>query len=395
MKRVGYLFEKLYDMDNLLLSEKMSIKPNTNKRQLKRYQENRQELLNKLQSDIKNHTLQLNGYKEVKIYEHKWRTISISPLYPDKIFQNALLNIIKPILSKSFISKIYSCIEGRGILKAHKDLCKYLRNKQETKYCLSLDIVHFYENIDNEILKQKLRDKIKDEEFLRSLNNYIDLSKGVVLGSSPSAYLANFYLSDFDHFVKEVLKVKYYQRYCDNIIILSDNKDYLRSIFFTIRDYLKINVHLDVKSNYQIFPIDDRGIDFIGYRFYHTHIKIRNRIKYKFKRLISRFKINKIPIEDYSKRVQAYFGWLKYCNSKNLFKFIEDKYNVHFSNFKGVKVLIRQNKGLTIKVLDVLKYSKYYKICFIFNHRDYFIKSTNSNLFKYIITKKTPFYLCL
>lgn len=258
-----------------------------------------------------------------------------------------------------------------------------------------MDIVHFYENIDNEILKYKLRDKIKDKEFLKSLYNYIDLSKGVVLGSSPSAYLANFYLSDFDHFVKEVLKVKYYQRYCDNIIILSNDKDYLRSIFFTIRDYLKINVHLDVKSNYQIFPVDDRGIDFIGYKFYYTHIKIRNRIKYKFKRLINRFKMNKVPIEDFNKRVQAYFGWLKYCNSKYLFKFIEDKYNVHFSNFKGTKVLIRQIKEITIKVLDVLKYSKYYKICFIFNHRDYFVKSSNSNLFNYIKANKTLFYLYL
>lgn len=393
MKRTGNLFEKLYDMNNLLLAEKMAIKPNTNKKQLIYYKEHKEELLLKLQSDIKNKILKLKGYKERKIYEHKWRTISVSPLYPDKIFQNALLNVLKPVLLKDFISKIYSCIKGRGILKAHRDLCKYLKNKEKTKYCLSIDIVKFYPNINNELLKTKLRRKIKDESFLQVLDYYIDLSNGVVLGDSPSAYLANYFLSDFDHYIKEILKVKYYLRYCDNIIILGDDKKYLRKLLLFIIKYLRENYKLDIKNNYQIFPVNSRGIDFVGYRFFHTYVKIRKGIKIKFKRLLFRFYNHKISYSKFYKRIQAYLGWLKYCNSKHLFKCIEDKYNIHFSNFKGTKILIRYLKNLKIKVLDIIKYSKYYKICFTFNSKSYYICTQNKKLINYITQIKTPCYL--
>lgn len=64
--------------------------------------------------------------------------------------------------------------------------------------------------------------------------------------------------------------------------------------------------------NYQVFLIEKRGIDFIGYKFYCTHILLRDSIKRRF---IIMMRKNRNQ-----KSINSYMGWLKYCNSINLQK---------------------------------------------------------------------------
>ena len=125
-----------------------------------------------------------------------------------------------------------------------------------------------------------------------------------------SQIFANFYLSYFDHWIKEKIKIKYYFRYADDIVILSDNKQYLHKVLFDIKSYLDNNLKLTVKNNYQIFPVDKRGIDFIGYIFRHSHILLRKSIKQNFARMIKNNK-NKQSIASYK-------GWTMHCDGKNL-----------------------------------------------------------------------------
>ena len=80
----------------------------------------------------------------------------------------------------------------------------------------------------------------------------------------------------FDRWIKQVLKIKYYYRYCDDIVILHPDKDYLRYCLQEIEKYLADNLKLKVKRNWQIFPVEARGIDFIGYVFYHDRTLLRN-----------------------------------------------------------------------------------------------------------------------
>ena len=69
---------------------------------------------------------------------------------------------------------------------------------------------------------------------------------------------------------------------------------------------------LEIKHNYQIFPVDIRGIDFVGYVFRHTHILLRKSIKQNFARMIAKRKNNQ--------SIASYSGWAKHCDSKNLLK---------------------------------------------------------------------------
>ena len=184
-----------------------------------------------------------------------------------------------------------------------------MRDIDNTTYCLKIDIKKFYPNVDNNILKQLLRKKFKDDDLLILLDEIIDSNKGLPIGNLLSQYFGNFYLNYFDHWLKEELKLKNIFRYCDDIVILGNNKDDLRIILNKIKDYLQINLKLEL-SNHQIFPIKSRGIDFLGYVIYHDCVYLRKSIKLDWIKMIKYNRNNKSII--------SYNGWLKYCNSINL-----------------------------------------------------------------------------
>ena len=222
------------------------------------------------------------------------------------------MNVLEPIFVASFTADTYSCIKGKGIHAAVYALRRALKDVPGTQYCLKLDIRKFYPSIDNVILKQQLRRKFKDEELLSLLSGIIDSAAGLPIGNYLSQYFSNFYLTPFDHWLKQDKRVKYYFRYADDIVILSDNKAYLHKLLSDIREYLTTKLNLNVKDNYQVFPVAARSIDFVGYRFYHTHTLLRKSIKKNFVRMIARRK-NKASIASYN-------GWLKHCDSRNLRK---------------------------------------------------------------------------
>lgn len=144
------------------------------------------------------------------------------------------------------------------------------------------------------------------------LDEIIDSANGVPIGNYLSQYFANFYMAYFDHWIKEVKRVKYYFRYADDLVIFSGDKESLHKLLAEIREYLEYHLRLTVKDNYQIFPVDARGLDFVGYKFFHTHTLLRKRIK---KRFIKMLKNNKND-----KSIASYKGWLLHCNSKHLLK---------------------------------------------------------------------------
>lgn len=55
--------------------------------------------------------------------------------------------------------------------------------------------------------------------------------KGVPIGNYLSQFFANVYLNNIDHWAKEVLRLKYYYRYCDDIVILGNNQKTLYKIY--------------------------------------------------------------------------------------------------------------------------------------------------------------------
>ena len=312
MKRINNLYEKIISIENLHLADSIARKGKSNQYGIIIHDRSREENILQLHEWLQTKTYKTSEYTTFKIYEPKEREIFRLPYLPDRIVHHAVMNILEPIFVNTFTSNTYSCIKKRGIHAAASAVKSSLQDIPGTQFCLKLDIRKFYPNVDHDILKSLLRKKIKDKDLLWLLDEIIDSASGIPIGNYLSQYFANFYLTYFDHWIKEVMQVKYYFRYADDLVILSDNKPYLHQLLSDIRNYLQVNLKLVVKDNYQIFPVEARGIDFVGYVFYHTHTRLRKTIKKNFARMIAN---NKNP-----QSIASYNGWAAHCNSKHLLK---------------------------------------------------------------------------
>lgn len=310
MKRVNNLFEQICSIENLVLADQKARKGKSKQYGVQAHDKNRHDNILSLHAMLINKTYRTSPYSVFKIYEPKEREIFRLPYFPDRITHHAVMNILEPVFVSTFTADTYSCIKGRGIHKAFYKLKSVLRDEPGTKYCLKLDVKKFYPNIDHDILKSLLRRKLKDPDLLWLLDEIIDSTEGVPIGNYLSQYFANFYLTYFDHWIKEVKKVKYYFRYADDLVILSSSKEELHKLLSEIRIYLTEKLNLSVKENYQVFPVASRGIDFLGYVFFHSHIRLRKRNKKAFARAVARG----ASVES----IASYKGWTTHCDSKNL-----------------------------------------------------------------------------
>lgn len=312
MKRKSDLYKHIVSLDNLQIADKKAMKGKLQQPGVIAHLQQPEADLLQLQEMLLNKTYKTSPYKKFIIYEPKEREIYRLPYFPDRITHHAIMNVLEPVFVRSFIAQTYSCVKGRGIHGAARGVLAALRDIPGTQYCLKFDIKKFYPNINHDILKQLLRRKFKDNDLLWLLDEIIDSTEGIPIGNYLSQYFANFYLTYFDHWLKEDKAVKYYFRYADDIVILADNKPYLHALLADIRNYLDTELKLNVKQNYQVFPVEARGIDFVGYVFYHTHTRLRKSIKQNFARMLANNKNNK--------SIASYNGWATHCDSKNLMK---------------------------------------------------------------------------
>lgn len=319
MKRYNNLFDKIVSLDNLYEADKKARRQKSHRPEVMLFDKNKDKLLLDLQRKLINGEYETSEYYVFKIYEPKEREIFKLPYYPDRIVHHAIMNIMEPIWVSAFIKGTYSCIRKRGIHKALRDVKFALKDEINTQYCLKLDIRKFYPSIDHDILKTIIRKKIKDKRLLSLLDEIIESAQGVPIGNYLSQFFANLYLTYLDHWIKEQKKVRYYFRYADDIVILGGDKQQLRDLFYDIQDYLNNKLKLNFKDNWQIFKVDSRGIDFVGYRVFHTHTLLRKRIKKRFCKKIN--KLNKkqnLDKDTYKQKICSYIGQIKYCNGRNL-----------------------------------------------------------------------------
>lgn len=310
MKRIGNLYDKICDIRNLELADDLAARGKMKKYAVIKHRVKQDMNLLKLQNMLLDKTYQTSRYEVFTIFEPKEREIYRLPYFPDRIAHHAIMNVLEPIFVSTFTADTYSCIKRRGIHKAMRSVRKSLKDVERTQYCLKLDIIKFYPSVDHDILKSLLRKKFKDQNLLWLLDEIIDSAPGLPIGNYLSQYLANFYLTYFDHWIKEQKGVQYYFRYADDIVILSQDKETLHRLLFALREYLQDNLKLYIKRNYQIFPVSSRGIDFVGYRLYHTHVLLRKSIKKRFAKAVRNVKSRK--------SIASYKGWTKHADCINL-----------------------------------------------------------------------------
>jgi RNA-directed DNA polymerase len=319
MKRINDLYKQIYSYDNLLLAHNRARKGKGHYKEVELINSDPEKYLLQIQTNLINKTYKTSNYDVLERMEgRKIRVIHKLPYFPDRIVHHAIMNVVGDLWVKTLIRDTYQSIKGRGVHLAMKRIVGNMG--KDTKYCLKIDITKYYPSVDNEILKGIIRKKIKDSNLLWLLDEIIDSTKGLPIGNYLSQIFGNLYLSGFDHWIKEQKRIKYYYRYCDDCIFLSDSKMELHKLKTEVVSYLRCNLKLEVKGDWQIFPIDSRGIDFLGYKFYTTHTLIRKSIKTDFSKKISMIRRNwtNLTYFEVINRIKSYSGWMQHANCYNL-----------------------------------------------------------------------------
>lgn len=278
MKRYGFLYEDIVSVENC----KKAIIEAARHKHKRNYVSIVLNNLDECSKELSKRLIELNFTSPYRLKEiedglsHKRRTIQIPKFFPDQCAHHAIIQVLKPIIMKS--SYYWSCanIENRGIDRASKGM-ERATIKDKVKYCAKMDIKKFYPSVPNDKLKAFIRTKIKDKKALAIIDKVIDTNEGLPIGNFTSPWFAEWYLQRLDHFIKEELKVKYYVRYADDIVLMGNNKRKLHNVVNKISNYLKDELGLQMKNNYQVFPISKRKIDFIGRCYGVGYTTIRKR----------------------------------------------------------------------------------------------------------------------
>ena len=320
MKRVGNLWENIIDIDNIKNAIDLSIINKKETKIRKTISTEKDFFAEKIYDILKSqkHVFTIN--KSFEINEPKQRIIDCPPYYPDRIIHHALMNVIKPILLKRFIFDTYGAIKNKGIHKLSNKLFRVLKTYDNMGYFLKIDIKKFYQNINNDILKTQYRKIIKCKKTINLIDNIIDAhSNGLPIGSLVSQYSGNLYLSWFDRYVKEELRIKHYFRYMDDMVFLFETKEIAKLNQRKIKEYIQNELLLEINSSEKLAPINC-GIDFVGYVFYKTHYRLRKSIKIRMRRRINSLLKNNVSDVVFKRKTASYFGWAKKCFGRNLIR---------------------------------------------------------------------------
>lgn len=310
-------------MDNIREAHRSARRGKAHYKEVKMVDANPEKYFGIIQQQLKAKTYKTSQYTVfTRRDQGKERVIYRLPYFPDRIVHHCIMQAVEPIWSKVFIRDTYSSLKNRGVHDGVRRIHKALAIDHDgTKYCLKMDVKKFYPSINHVVLQRIIRNKIKDPDLLWILDEVIKSNPdGVPIGNYLSQYFGNLYLTGLDHWIKETLRCKHYFRYCDDLVILHEDKEFLHKARVEIEEKLK-ELKLTLKSNWQVFPVDVRGVDFLGYRFYKTHTLLRKRVaKQMVKRLTAvKNKADTMEPVKLISCVMSYYGWQKHANAWNLF----------------------------------------------------------------------------
>lgn len=320
MKTEKKLWNKFITKENFELACKNSQKGKARQKEIKDFNVNRDANLEKVRQSVINGTFHTSAYRSRTIYEPKERTIYILPYCPDRIVQHAAMNILKPIFSRLFIENSYACIEGRGQLKASIRCSEYVRRN---RYCLKCDIHKFYPSINQSILSAKMHRLIKDEKFMALVDDVIFSFPGgynCPIGNYMSQWFGNYYLTFLDNFVLHNLKCGSYERYCDDFMLFSNDKQYLRDCDKKIKAFLAEELEL-YYSRDDLFDVK-QGVDFCGYRSFGKYVLVRKstskRMKKRFAGIWDIVDTGAYNHDKLRSQIASAEGWMKHACAGHL-----------------------------------------------------------------------------
>lgn len=290
------------------------------RRDVQEFQRNLMTNIILLHQDLKNKTYKHSDYEAFNISDPKPRNIHKAKVR-DRLLHHALYRILYPFFDRTFIADSYSCRVNKGTHKAINRFRKFAyqvsKNHTRTAWVLKCDIRKFFASIDQNVLLRILKDYIPDKDIISLLSEIIgsfsSIQKGLglPLGNLTSQLLVNIYMNKFDQFMKHKIKAKYYVRYADDFVILSNDKKWLESILLKIPHFLESELNLHLHPKKVSLSTIASGVDFLGWILFPDHRVVRTITKQRMFRGIQKKPGN-------LNTIQSYLGLLSHGNAEKL-----------------------------------------------------------------------------
>lgn len=323
MKRVGYLYEKICDKDNIRAAIMNASKRKRGRRDVKKVLDNIDHYIDIIHESLTSGNFVPSDYEKANIEEglyRKARVIFKPRFYPDQIVHWCIYLVIRPVLNNSLCAHSCGSIPRRGVHYGKKYIERWCRgDRKNTKYYLKMDIAKFYPSVDNDILLGLLERKIKDKRLLALIALILSKCDGLPIGMLLSQIFANYYLSGVDHFIKEKQQAVHYGRYMDDMVVFGRNKKVLHAMLRAIKQKLT-ELNLRLKGNWQVCRLAKEMLDIMGFRFSHFKTILRKSIMLRITRKVRRvFRKGKRATHKDACGVISYLGWIRHSDSYGLF----------------------------------------------------------------------------
>lgn len=311
MKRKNNLYDNMCNMKNIMSAFDEVCKNTKNKRKVKAYKEYKCVYISRIYKILESKEYKVGPYIVFTIYEPKERRI-VSQNLQDKIINHLVSRqILYPALNPCLIKENVASIKGKGTkagLELEREFIRKCKIKYREYYILKCDISKFFASIDHDILKEKLRRRIKDKDALKIIYNIIDSEEnGLGIGNMTSQVLAVFYLNDLDHYIKEELGIKYYVRYQDDFLLFHPSKKYLQECFDKIKKFLE-GEKLTLNRKSRIYKNTNNFL-FLGRNKTGKYARYRNiKRKIKYKKYL--YENRKIPLSNLVNSIICYNQFL-------------------------------------------------------------------------------------
>lgn len=300
-----------------------------------------------IQRGMMDGSYELGPYRKLWVYVPKKRLV-MALCYPDRIVQWSIYQYLMPIYDKLFIEDSYGCRKNKGSHRAAARLQYWMRQVGRKPgpgwYYLKLDISKYFYRVNHEKLLAILERRIKDPAMMAFIRGIVNskaepfglprgrtpqdtppeewlYDAGMPIGNLTSQLFANIYLNELDQYCKHQLKIHYYVRYMDDVIILGPDKETLHRWKEAIEVFLREALALDLNNKTSIRPVR-QGVEFVGVRIWSTHMKLRKstvqRIKREVHKISAHYASGGLSREQFCRRVASINGLLDHTESRSL-----------------------------------------------------------------------------
>lgn len=317
--QLSHKFEDIISIENLLEAWKEFVKGKRGKYDVQEFSSHLMDNIFSLHENLCHHIYTHGAYQVFRIHDPKPRQIHKASVR-DRLLHHAINRILYPFFERVFIADSFSCQVGKGTHRAlnrfRSLFYKVSRNSTLTCWVLKGDIKKFFENVDHEILLDILRSYIPDEKIIWLLEKVIGsfsstrLGIGLPLGNLTSQLFVNIYMNEFDQFVKHELKARYYIRYTDDFVILSEDRLRLKGLALSLQKFLQKRLQLSLHLRKVFIKTFASGVDFLGWLHFPDHRVLRTATK---RRMTRRLRENSKP-----ETLTSYLGLLGHGNTYRL-----------------------------------------------------------------------------